>query len=184
MSEELHGALAEARSVQYRTSLTRWMVALAKDEFAESSNPGQPGTDLEDAVDVSPKDHLQDGHKGVVNVSFRAKRQRPLGGTATIKGMTKAAFGPLKSDPRLHVRDLRMPIVASGYLAAGLDVNISNNEIAFGKNEDGTVFWKGDDDALEVLQDLTNAPTIEEAVRVVIREDIEPRRLEHVETES
>ena len=99
--------------------------------------------------------------------------------------MTKAAFGPLKSDPRqLRVRDLKMPIVASGYLSAGMDVNISNNEIAFGKNEDGTVFWRGDDDALDVLQDLTNAPTLEEAVRVTIREDIEPRRLEHVETES
>lgn len=185
MAEVLQGELVEARSLQYRTSLTRWMVALAKDKFEESTRPDQPGTDLEDAVDISPKDHLQDGHKGVVNVSFRAKRQRPLGGTTTIKGMTKAAFGPLKSDPRqLRVRDLKMPIVASGYLSAGMDVNISNNEIAFGKNEDGTVFWRGDDDALDVLQDLTNAPTLEEAVRVTIREDIEPRRLEHVETES
>ncbi len=184
MAESLQSELAEARGIQYRASLTRWMVALAKDEFVESSRPDQPGTDLDDAVDVSPTDHLMKPKQGVISVSFHAKRQRPLGGTTKITGMTEAAFGPLKSDSRLRVRDLRMPIVASGYLAAGADVFISNNEIAFGKNEDGTVFWKGHDDALDVLQDLTNAPTIEEAVRVVIREDIEPRRLEHVETES
>ena len=56
-----------------------------------------------------------------------------------MSGMTKAAFDKLKGEPNLRLRDLKMPIVASGLLASGADVALDNNEIAFGKNEEGTV---------------------------------------------
>lgn len=180
------GQLENARTVQYRESLSKWMNAMSQSALGKDGG----GTGLAKAVDMSPKDHFgKAGAKGVIYVAFgQHPAQRPFavsGKRATIKvsGMTTAARDQIKSVP---IKDLGMPIVASGYVydgfLDGLSVAGGDNEMAFGKNEGGSVWWKGHGDAEDALKKAANKSSATEAARVILDEDIGISTLEHATT--
>ncbi len=175
--------LETARTVQYRESLAKWMNAMSQSALGNAGG----GTGLGKAVDMSPKDHYgKVGAKGVIYVAFASHpASRPFavsGKRATIRvsGMTSAARDQIKSVP---IKDLGMPIVASGFIydgfLDGLSVAAGDNEAAFGKNEAGHVWWKGHGDAESALKKAANKSSVTDAARVILDEDIGVSTLEH-----
>jgi hypothetical protein len=172
-----------ARQLQYQQSLAKWMNAMSQGALGG----GNDGTQLGKAVDMTPKDHYaQQGAKGVIYVAFASHpASRPFavsGKRATIKvaGMTSAARERIKNTP---IKDLGMPIVASGYIydgfLDGISVSAGDNEIAFGINEGRTVWVRGHDDALNGLKKAANMANAVDAARVILDEDIGVSTLEH-----
>ena len=175
--------LETARTVQYRESLSKWMNAMSQSSLGNAGG----GTGLAKAVDMSPKDHYgKQGTKGVIYVAFASHpASRPFavsGKRATIKvaGMTSAARDQIKSVP---IKDLGMPIVASGYIydgiLDGLSVGAGDNEIAFGKNEAGHVWVNGAEDAFSALKKAANKSNVVDAAALILDEDIGKSTLEH-----
>ncbi|MDQ3365154.1 MAG: hypothetical protein M3680_06980 [Myxococcota bacterium] len=176
-----------ARQTQYQQSLSKWMNALSQSALGQSEGGN---TNLGKAVGMTPTDHYkQQGARGVIYVAFgQHPASRPFavsGKRATIKiaGMTSAARERIKHTP---IKDLGMPIVASGYVydgfLDGLSVAAGDNEISFGKNEGGGVWVKGDSDAFEALKKAANKTSASEAAEVILNEDIGISTLEHAHT--
>jgi hypothetical protein len=176
-----------ARQVQYETSLARWMNAMSQGKLGTASDELNGGTDLGKSVGMSPTDHYkQQGAEGVIYVAFgmhpaaRPFRVNGERGTIKVAGMTSAARDRIKSTP---IKNLGMPIVASGYIYDGffdgISVSAGDNEVAFGKNESGTVWSKGHDDAMAGLRKAGNKDNANDAARVLIDEDIGNATLEH-----
>ena len=166
-----------ARNIQYQQSLAKWMNAQSQSKLGQTKGGN---TDLGKAVDMSPTDHYtQRGAAGVIYVAFGMHpASRPFAvsgerGTITVRGMTSAARDRIKSTP---IKDLGMPIVASGYIydgfLDGLSVSFGGNEIAMGKNEGGGYYAHGDEDALEALKKAANKTSAAEAARVILDQDI------------
>lgn len=168
-----------ARQFQYQHSLGRWLSAQSQGKLGSFAGTG---SNLEDAVDMSPKDHFgRKGTPGVVYVAIGSQpARRPFdvsGARIKVSGMTSAARERIKNTP---IKDLGVPIVVSGYIYDGrLDqMLISNNEIAFGKNENGQSWVNGDRDAIDGLLKAANKTNELEAARVIIDEDIGKATLE------
>lgn len=193
MSKQIQGAegfesaaakTAEAgRQIQYQQSLAKWMNAMSQGKLGA----GESGTKLGKAVDVSPDDHYRrSGAAGVIYVAFgQHPASRPFAvagkrGTIKVAGMTEAARDRIKATP---IRDLGMPIVASGYIydgvADGLSVAFGDNEIAFGKNEGDHVWTNGHIDALDGLKKAAGKTDVNAAARIILDEDIGSSTLEH-----
>ncbi len=171
------------RQIQYEQSLSKWMNALSQSKLGQADG----GTKLSGAVDMSPKDHYaRQGAEGVIYVAFgQHPASRPFavsGHRATIRvaGMTSAARDRIKKTP---IKDLGMPIVASGFIYDGfwdgLSVSMGDNEIAFGKNEGGHVWVKGHDDAMTGLKAAAGTSDASDAARIILDEDIGSSTLEH-----
>lgn len=175
------------RQVQYEQSLAKWMNAMSQGKLGTAPDNLNGGTDLGKSVGMSPEDHYKrQGAEGVIYVAFgmhpAARPFRVNGERATIRvaGMTSAARDRIKNTP---IKNLGMPIVASGYIYDGffdgLSVSMGDNEVAFGKNESGTVWAKGHDDALAGLRKAGGKDSAVDAARVIIDEDIGLATLEH-----
>lgn len=166
-----------ARNIQYQQSLAKWMNAQSQSKLGQTTGGN---TDLGKAVDMSPTDHYKkQGAGGVIYVAFgQHPASRPFavsGKRSTIKvaGMTSAARDRIKNTP---IKDLGMPIVASGYIYDGffdgLSVSMGDNEIAMGKNEGGGYYAYGASDALAALAKAANKSSAIEAAQVILDEDI------------
>jgi hypothetical protein len=171
------------RQVQYEQSLAKWMNALSQSKLGQAHD----GTALGDAVKMTPKDHYaREGAQGVIYVAFgQHPAARPFtvtGHRATIRvaGMTSAARDRIKSTP---IKDLGMPIVASGFIYDGfwdgLSVSMGDNEIAFGKNEGGHVWYQGHNDAIAGLKKAAGKDDAVAAADLILREDIGVATLEN-----
>lgn len=171
------------RQIQYEQSLAKWMNALSQGKLGV----GPGGTKLDKAVDMSPKDHYsRAGAAGVIYVAFgQHPASRPFavsGHRATIRvtGMTSAARDRIKGTP---IKDLGMPIVASGFIydgfLDGLSVAAGDNEIAFGKNEGGHVWYNGHNDAIAALKKAAGKTDAVAAASVILDEDIGVATLEN-----
>lgn len=165
-----------ARQIQYQASLSRWMNALSQGKLGQAEG----GTDLDKSTEMSPKDHYaRQGAQGVIYVAFgQHPATRPFAvsgkrGTIKVAGMTSAARDRIKNTP---IKDLNMAIVASGFIYDGfwdgLSVSMGDNEIAFGKNENGHVWVTGHSDAMGGLKKAANKSTPADAARVILEEDI------------
>jgi hypothetical protein len=163
------------RSIQYRESLAKWMNAISRSKLG--TDKGSGATDLGgDVGSRSPDDHFRHaGAGGVIYVQFAMhpanKPFKVTGNRIKVAGMTEAVRDRLKS---VAIKDLGIPIVASGYIYDGtLDgLYISNNEIAFGKNEGGTTWVTGHDNAMEGLKKAAGKSTAADAAADVIETDI------------
>jgi hypothetical protein len=165
-----------ARQIQYQASLSRWMNALSQGKLGQAGG----GTDLDKSTEMSPKDHYaRQGAQGVIYVAFgQHPATRPFAvsgkrGTIKVAGMTSAARDRIKNTP---IKDLNMAIVASGFIYDGfwdgLSVSMGDNEISFGKNENGRVWVTGHSDAMSGLKKAANKSTPADAARVILDEDI------------
>jgi hypothetical protein len=174
-----------ARQIQYQQSLAKWMNAQSQSKLGQTQSGD---TYLGKAVDMSPADHYKrQGAAGVIYVAFGQRpASRPFtvsGKRATIRvaGMTSAARDRIKNTP---IKDLGMPIVASGYIYDGFLDGLSigalgDNEIAFGRNEGGGYYAYGHSDALNGLKKAANKTNANEAAKVILEEDIGMATLEH-----
>ncbi|HLL24488.1 MAG TPA: hypothetical protein VK427_20295 [Kofleriaceae bacterium] len=163
-----------ARQVQYEKSLAKWMSALAQGGLGSKGG----GANLGKAVEMSPKEHFsKPGTGGVIYVAFgQHPASRPFAASGKgikVAGMTQAARDRIKNTP---IRDLDMPIVASGYvydgLADALSVAMGDNEIAFGRNENGHVWVNGHEDAWAALRKAADMTNVNDAARVILENDI------------
>ena len=174
--------VGQALDEQYRGSLTAWLGATARGDLGTSDEHG--GTDLEDAVgDWGPNEHRKHrGHDGIVYINFgnRDAKDRLAPKSIRITGITSKALAPLR---RSKIGDLKMPIVASGYLHDGSFVDGStlfNNEIAFGWNEEHIVWVSGHENAIEAMIDATGTDRDTQAAEIKLLQ-LESHTLENAE---
>lgn len=161
---------------QYASTLSEWMTLSARKALGTAS---AGGVDMEDAVDIEPRDHTQlrgrAAEDGVAYIALGSREPiRPMRvGSDQLKlaGITSSALARIR---KLKLRDLSVPIVVSGYLhTGGLDgAYMFNNAVAFGMSETGHAWWNGDEDGLDVLQAVTNKPTLADAIYDVIENDL------------
>ncbi len=167
----------QGRTTQYLKSMASWMNAMSQASLGTNKKHGKnnltgDATDLAGEVDNSPKENVGGGDgNGVVYISFGLRGDRPLRANHIfVRGISDAVRDRIKDVP---LKDLDVPIVATGYLYDGfLDgLYVDNNELGLGRNEAGDVYMRGHGNARSRMRAVTGADSDMAAARIILDED-------------
>lgn len=176
----IDGLKDTAQTIQYRESLSQWMVAMAQAELGA----GDAGTEMQNmpghGEDPSRIFH-QTATAGVLRLSFGMKSaRRPLSiNWGTVSGLNDATKERLKDT---KIRDLRIPIFAQGWIFDGFwdGLEKGDNEVTMSRNEAGTVFVNYGPDAEDAMkggQFANGKAEVVDIARDVIENDIGEKTL-------
>lgn len=136
-----------ARDLQYRESLSQWLIAMAKGELGTTEAGGAKLRNMPGYGGDPSRMFHQDSTAGVLRLSIGMKSaHRPLTiNYAQLEGLNDATKEQLKNTT---LNDLRIPIFAQGWIFDGfLDgLGKGDNEVSMTRNEQGfvTVNWGSD----------------------------------------
>lgn len=171
---------------QYKSSLQGWMIAQAESTLKTDKELG--GTNLGKETNISPDDHYsKKGVNGVIYVPLGSRpARRPLISSnkgIKVTGVTKASLLPIEKTP---IHELRMPIIATGYVYDGATdgIYLKDNEITIARNEAGTVYYEGNTDGGDALKSATGKTNTVDAARTIIEEEIGKLTLEGAHTDK
>lgn len=163
----------DPKADQYRVSFAEWMTGLAQNDRGRLKDGT---TDVSGATDLTPyaAKYMEEAPTGFVTLNFgRWEHGRPVKvapSAVTVRGATTKALKPLATTP---LRNLRMPIVATGYLYDGtLDgFHIDDNQVTIAKSESGNIRWEGRDDGLRRMKEITSSATETIAAEKLFEDD-------------
>ncbi len=142
-----------AQQVQYQNALSQFMVAQAQGELGTNEEHG--GTDVGEhrGMRSDPTRFFhRAGVDGVIEINFGLKpNERPVSINHTrISGLTDSALERVRNT---KIKDLGAPIVASGFVSAGMwdGLEMGDNEVGMGMSETGVVWHRVNEDAAEAM---------------------------------
>jgi hypothetical protein len=148
----IDGFKETARDVQYRESLSQWMVAMAQGELGRKANGGTDVREIPGYGGDPTAFFKRDRPAGVLRLTFGLKSaQRPVRiNFGTVEGMNESTLNRMRNT---RIRDLRIPVFAQGWIYDGfLDgLGKGDNEVSMARNERGDVHVNFGDDAEDAM---------------------------------